>query len=81
MIMPDIPDFVSPIDKQVVHGRAGLREHNRKHQVTNVADYTNEWKAAAAERAKLFTGDVSYDQESRKRAVIEAFERDRNRRS
>jgi hypothetical protein len=81
MIMPDIPDFISPIDKQIVHGRAGLREHNNKHQVTNVADYKNEWNDKAKERARLFTADRSYDQESRRRAVIDAYDRNRNRRS
>lgn len=79
MIMPDIPDFVSPIDQQVVHGRRGLREHNNRHQVTNAADYTNEWKAAAAERAKLFTGDPSYDRQARVGALVDAYDRNRRK--
>jgi len=32
-IRGDIPDFVSPIDGSVVSGRAGLREHCRRHSV------------------------------------------------
>jgi hypothetical protein len=32
-ILPDLPDFVSPIDKKVYSGRAGLREHCKRHDV------------------------------------------------
>lgn len=34
----DLPDFVSPIDGKTYSGRAGLREHNRKHDVVVTAD-------------------------------------------
>jgi len=37
-IMPDLPEFVSPIDNQVYSGRAGLREHCQKHNVVPTAD-------------------------------------------
>ena len=33
VILPDLPDFVSPIDGKLYSGRAGLREHNRRHDV------------------------------------------------
>ena len=33
MIAPDLVDFVSPIDGMVVRGRAGLREHCKRHDV------------------------------------------------
>lgn len=32
-VMGDIPDFVSPIDGSLVSGRAGLRDHCRRHDV------------------------------------------------
>ena len=35
---PDLPDFVSPIDGKAYNGRAGLREHNAKHNVVMTAD-------------------------------------------
>ena len=38
--IPDIPDFVSPIDGSVVHGRAGMREHCKRYDVVP----TNELK-------------------------------------
>lgn len=75
MVMPDIPDFVSPIDGRVVHGRKGLREHNKEHNVTNVADFTNEWKRAATERERFFSGDPSYDSSRRKEALRRAFDK------
>lgn len=37
-VLPDLPDFVSPIDGKTYSGRAGLREHCARHNVTPVAD-------------------------------------------
>ncbi len=37
-VMPDLPDFVSPLDGKVYRGRAGLREHCRLHDVVPTAD-------------------------------------------
>ena len=37
-IMPDLPDFVSPIDGKTYSGRAGMREHCRKHDVVPQAE-------------------------------------------
>jgi len=31
--IPDVPDFVSPIDRKVVKGRAGIRDHCARHNV------------------------------------------------
>jgi hypothetical protein len=70
--MPDIPDFVSPIDGKVVHGRAGLRVHNKTHNVTNVADFEGEWKRKAEERQRMFSGDRGFDAKRRKEAIIRA---------
>lgn len=38
MVAPDHPDFVSPIDGKHYSGRAGLREHNARHNVVLAAD-------------------------------------------
>lgn len=32
-IVPDAPDFVSPIDRTVVRGRAGIRDHCARYDV------------------------------------------------
>lgn len=53
LIMPDLPDFVSPIDNKVINGRRGLREHNQRHNVTNAADFKETWKAEAKARKNL----------------------------
>lgn len=37
-VFGDLPDFISPIDGSVVSGRAGMREHCRKHGVIPTAD-------------------------------------------
>ena len=37
-IMPDLPDFVSPIDGKVYHGRTGMRDHCARHDVVPTAD-------------------------------------------
>lgn len=36
----DEGDFVSPIDGKVYSGKAGMREHNRRHDVINNRDLT-----------------------------------------
>lgn len=37
-VLPDLPDFVSPIDGKTYSGRAGMREHNLRHDVVPTAD-------------------------------------------
>jgi hypothetical protein len=37
-VMSDLPDFVSPIDGRVYHGRTGMRDHNARHDVVPTAD-------------------------------------------
>jgi hypothetical protein len=36
--MPDLPDFVSPIDGKLYSGRAGMRDHCARHDVVPNAD-------------------------------------------
>ena len=37
-IFTDLPDVVSPIDGTVIRGRAGMREHCKRHDVVPTAD-------------------------------------------
>ena len=39
----DIEPFVSPVDGTLIDDRAKLREHNKRHGVTNVQDYGSDW--------------------------------------
>lgn len=62
----DIDAFVSPIDGQVVSGRAALREHNKKHGVTNIADYdTGYFEKRAKEMAAEATGQTAEAKQER----------------
>lgn len=70
--MPDIEPFVSTIDGTVITGRAALREHNKRHDVTNAADYKNEWAQKAKERAEFFT---QAKDSSRVRDLVQAYEK------
>lgn len=74
IIMPDIPDFVSPVDGSIVHGRRSLRDHNKRNNVTNAADFTKEWENAAKERAKAFTPGAGYDSKRRVQRLREAYD-------
>jgi hypothetical protein len=61
MIAPDLPDFVSPIDGTTVRGRAGMREHCKKHDVVPTSDLAglptlplvSEWKHTPREREEI----------------------------
>lgn len=37
-ILPDLPDFVSPVDGKRYSGRAGMREHNLRNNVVPNAE-------------------------------------------
>jgi hypothetical protein len=37
-VMPDLPEFRSPIDGKVYSGRSGLRDHCARHNVVPTAD-------------------------------------------
>lgn len=77
--MPDIEPFVSPVDGKVISGRRALREHNKKHNVTNPADFKNEWEQKRKERERFYSGDTSYDSKRRKEHLIQAIEKLRSR--
>jgi hypothetical protein len=41
MVMKPLGEFKSPIDGQIITSRRQLAAHNKKHGVTNTADYAN----------------------------------------
>jgi hypothetical protein len=71
-ILPDLPDFVSPIDGKMYSGRAGLREHCKRHDVVPNADLkglpllpgtgdtrsSDQKRADAAERKRVMIQEV-----------------------
>lgn len=42
-IMKPLEPFISPIDGKLISCRSKLREHNKEHGVTNIADYGTEY--------------------------------------
>jgi hypothetical protein len=71
LVMQDLQDFVSPIDGKVVHGRRGLREHNKLHDVTNPADFKETW--AKNQRNRELARSTGLDDPRRKQAAIRAY--------
>lgn len=74
-IMPDIEPFVSTVDGKVISGRRALREHNKRHGVTNAADFTNYWAKKAEERASFYSGDPKYDRKRRIEKLVHAYDK------
>lgn len=65
-IIPDAPDFISPIDGTVVRGRAGIRDHCARHNVVP----TQELKGLPAQRP-LYTPNRHEVRETIKQVMIQ----------
>lgn len=76
LVVGDLEDFVSPVDGTVVHGRAGLREHDRRNGTTNIADYKETWAKNMEKRAAFSQGQLP--DSKRTESVRNAFESLRN---
>jgi len=72
-IMGDIESFVSPIDRTIIHGRSTLREHNKRHDVTNASDFTETWAKAEKKREKIRSGE--FESKSMRESIIREYER------
>ena len=68
-IQGDIEPFISPIDKSIISSRAQLREHNRRHNVTNAADYSPEFIAQRRRQREAFF----QPSRERKQAIYDAW--------
>ena len=65
-----IEPFVSPVDGTVISDRKQLREHNKRHGVTNTADYGPEWfKRKAEERNAHILGKSKEAKAARVEAI------------
>ena len=69
VILPDLPDFQSPIDGKMYSGRAGLREHCARHNVVPTADLKGLPPMPAAGDLRS-TEQKRADADHRKRLVI-----------
>jgi len=73
----DIQPFVSPVDGSVISDMKQLREHNKRNNVVNAAEFTPEFYAEkAAERARLHQGEhTKAEKHARKQELYEALTR------
>ena len=75
LVCPDISPFKSIVDGSVVTGRRALREHNKRNNVTNPADFEGTWSAARKERDRMYSGDSSFDRIRRIERLREAYDK------
>lgn len=69
-IMKDIEAFISPIDQTIISSRPQLEAHNKKHGVTNIADYSPEHFVKGGEKlAKQARGQTAKDKQERCEAL------------
>ena len=73
MIMADLPDVLSPVTGKVIHGRSGMRNHNKDNNVTFTEDFREQWAQQAKDRAAVFEGKS--DKNGRRRAIAETIDR------
>ncbi len=77
MLAPDFKEFISPIDRSVVACPKGLREHNRKHGVTNVRDYgDNYFERRGKEKYAEQQGTTKEARADRRELINQAMKRE-----
>jgi hypothetical protein len=81
IVCGDIPDFVSTVDGRVIHGRAGLRRHNKELGVTFTDDYKQTWADFQRRRERIMSGDDPRRVHAVARAFNHLEEQNRRRRS
>jgi len=69
-ILPDLPDFVSPIDGKGYSGRRGLREHCVRHDVVPNADLKG-LPTLKTDSDQRRPEEVRRDKEMRKQLIIQ----------
>ena len=73
----DIESFVSPIDGSVITDRKQLREHNKRHNVVNQAEFNPEYlEKKKKERERLYNGEHTPQEKlARKQEIWETIHR------
>lgn len=74
-IIGDLPDLVSPVTGEVMHGRAGMRAHMRQHNLCHTADFTNEWKEKAEARDRFARGEDPKHRKEVRAALVESMKK------
>lgn len=73
-ILPDLPDFVSPVDGKHYSGRAGMREHNLRNDVVPMADLQG-LPLLTTNTDTRSTSQKRADAETRKRLIIQQVDK------
>lgn len=69
-VLPDITPIQSPIDGSVINTRPQLAAHNKRHNVTNSADYSPEFLAGKAKERNLKATGMDKQSRQEKREYI-----------
>lgn len=70
-VLGSFEEFRSPLDGSMISDRRQLANHNKKHGVTNVADYSPQYFADAKQRmAKETVGDTPQQDRDREKALV-----------
>ena len=72
-----IEPFVSPVDGTVISSRKQLRDHNKRNNVVNVSEFSDEFIAKKREeRERIFKGEHTREEKlARKQELYEAITR------
>lgn len=72
----DIEAFRSPIDGTIIDDRGKLREHNKRHGVTNIADYGPEYfERCHKQRSETMQGTSQATRQQRRKTILNAIEK------
>lgn len=75
-IQADIDAFISPVDGKPIYSRRQLREHNRRHGVTDMRDYGDTYfERKAGEREAELRGATERARAERIETIQRAIER------
>lgn len=74
-VFGDLPDFVSPVTGETIHGRAGMRAHMKEHQLAHMDDFKQYWKDSAKERDEYSRGVSKKHRREVREALVESMKK------
>lgn len=78
-VLPDIEPFVSTVDGKPINGRKQLRDHNRRHDVVQYAEFSPEYiEKKVKERHQRLLGQTPEDRRDRIENLKRALETHRS---
>lgn len=75
-ILKPIEEFVSPVDGTLISDRSHLREHNKRHGVTDMRDYGDRYfERRGKEKYNEMTGNTQQAKRERVETIKEAMQK------